>query len=161
MRLLAAFWNAFRRTAGFEGGIAVASSDVGVEPDYQGKTCNEWLVLLTDGSAAVRADAVLALAEIGSAAIPALVELLRNETAEVRTFAILALGRIGLDSPAVLPALTASLQDENAEVRLFTVMNLGRMGPKAKPAIPALTKLLSVEDEQLRTTVAKALERIK
>jgi len=161
MRLFTVLWNTVRRAIGFGCRREVSSVDINEEPAYQGKNCDEWIALLINGTSRVRADAVLALAEIGPASIPALTELLRGNNTGVRTFAILALGRIGLDTQAALPALTESLRDENTEVRLFTAMILGRIGPKAKPVIPALMELLRDEDEQVRKTAAKALERIK
>jgi HEAT repeat protein len=68
----------------------------------------------------IRSDASYILGQIGpeaKAAVPALIELLRDQYDDIRRNAIEALGRIGPEAKTAVPALRAALQDEEASVR--------------------------------------------
>jgi HEAT repeat protein len=66
------------------------------------------------------------LVEIGSAAVPALVELLKSPKEFVRWEAAKALGQIG--DKAAIPAMVNSLEDTDADVRWLAAVALIRMG---------------------------------
>jgi HEAT repeat protein len=61
--------------------------------------------------------AARALANIGEAAVPGLIECLETPIPAVRTEAARALREIGPAAKAAVPALEKALNDENAEVR--------------------------------------------
>lgn len=95
-------------------------------------------------------DAIWALQSLGPAAQPALLELVRALSSDVRVPAgfggwsvapavVNPLSSIG--APAV-PALQAALGNSSVQVRGLAVRALGQIGPAAKPAVAGLLKLL-------------------
>jgi hypothetical protein len=86
--------------------------------------------------------AAAALGRIGRAAVPSLVQALKNRDPDVRKEAALVLARIGPDAFQAVPDLTALLDDENEEVRKAAARALGQIGPDAAEAVPALMRLL-------------------
>jgi HEAT repeats len=88
------------------------------EPLYSGKTLGDWIKALKDPSSRTRADAAATLTHIGpeaKAAIPALVEVLKDTDAQVRVQASLALGAIG--KPAI-PALIDATRQKNKYLQM-------------------------------------------
>jgi len=83
-----------------------------------------------------------ALGRIGTAAVPALIEALRNLDPSVRLKAVEVLGRMGDDAAAAVPDLIKLLDDPDADVRKAATRTLGRIGPAAKSAVPALMQKL-------------------
>lgn len=123
--------------------------------------------------------AVAALERLGSAAEPAVAELvlslgwesqrlLRDEAKELEALdelnaptALLAgnvLVRIG--APAVA-ALAGALEHKRRDVRIAAVHTLGRMGRAAKPAARAMARLLKDEDFLVRAAVARSLGQME
>lgn len=100
------------------------------------------------------------------AAVPALVEALRDSDAKVRYRSLMALGNLwsgaerGPEVRAAVPALIKLLKDEDEYIRRRAVYVLGRIGPEARAAVPALTEALRDENEDVRSYVAKALGAI-
>jgi hypothetical protein len=86
--------------------------------------------------------AAAALGRIGRAAVPSLIQALKNRDPDVRKEAALVLARIGPDAFQAVPDLTALLDDENEEVRKAAARALGQIGPDAAEAVPALMRLL-------------------
>jgi HEAT repeat protein len=113
-----------------------------VEPP-QIKPFDEW----TEQEAA--ADA---LGRIGPAAVPSLMETLRDPDPKVRLKAIEVLARMGGDAKDAVPELIRLLEDPDEPVRKAAIRTLGRIGPPAKEAVPALM-------QTLMTPVAEAGER--
>jgi HEAT repeat protein len=108
-----------------------------------------WVDDLRSPKAAVRAQAGLALAELGPAARgaePAIAEALKDKDPEVRYAAVVALAAIGAESPAAIGALTLALQDPSWFVRYPATQALQKLGPKAKSAVPALIEALQPKD---------------
>ncbi len=108
-----------------------------------------WLEDLRSPKPAVRAQAGLALAELGLAARdaePSLVAALADKDPEVRYAAVLALGSIGAESPAAILGLTQALQAPAWFVRFPATQTLQKLGPKAKAAVPALIDALQPKD---------------
>jgi HEAT repeat protein len=90
------------------------------------------------------------------AAVDPLVELLGNQTEEVRLFAAYALG--GLKDRRAVPALTRGLADASSSVRGIAAHALGQIG--SRDATEALLKALEDASAHVRATAAYALARI-
>jgi HEAT repeat protein len=106
-----------------------------------------------------RMDAASALMRIGppaKSAVPALVENLKAEPAEVSTM-INALLRIG--PGASLPALVNALDSSDGETASNAAFAIGGFGRAARPVIPALLKAL--ENPRTRSSAAAALKFIQ
>ncbi|MCA9068035.1 MAG: HEAT repeat domain-containing protein, partial [Planctomycetaceae bacterium] len=94
---------------------------------------------------------------IGEEAVPVLVESLKHENSNIRSWAAVLLGEMGCGEEVSVPALVATLKsaheqyiksmaqfdpDEEAEkMALQCVEALKKIGPKAKDAIPLLREL--------------------
>ena len=107
--------------------------------------------------------ACLLLSELGprgKEAVPAAIEVLKDERPEVRREAVLALGRVGPDAAAAVPAIASALDDKDPTVRYAAAYALGNMGPAAKEAVATLTAKTSDSDEFLRTIATWAVARL-
>ena len=133
------------------------------------------LAALRASDEAVCLHAAYALAAMGAAVVPALVEVLREE-APARSrhnagrsranpaggnpselYAAHALSVVG--SPAVA-ALSAALHDDEWAVRAAAADTLGNIGARAKPAVPALLRALQDESMWVRRNALEALGTI-
>jgi HEAT repeat protein len=94
------------------------------------------------------------------AAIPALIDGLREEDFRVRSSAADALGGLGLTAAEAIPALVDSLRDANSLVRYHAAQALGSLGPAALQAVPALIEALHDEDSFVCSGVADAIGKI-
>jgi HEAT repeat protein len=83
-----------------------------------------------------------ALARIGPAAVPALLEALHSPDPEVRAKAANVLGRMGPDARDSVPELIRLLDDPDERVRKTVIRALGRIGPAAQDAVPGLMRTL-------------------
>lgn len=90
----------------------------------------------------VRETAADALARIGDAAVPSLVETLQDPDRDVRAQAARALARMGPRAEPAIPALIAALNDSDKEVRMGAARALGQIGPPAAEAVPDLIKAI-------------------
>ena len=126
-----------------------------------------WLAALQGATETARLDAAYALGEIGAAAVPHLVEVLRREaqaslqnnldtsqTNPSQLYSVYALSAVGA---AAVPALLELLQDENWWMRAAAAAILGDIGQPAPPAIAALTAALRDESAWVRRNAAEAL----
>jgi HEAT repeat protein len=104
--------------------------------------------------------AVSGLIKIGAAAIPALIEALKDKDNQIRISAAWALGSIGETAKAAIPALIEALKDHNSRFRAIAGEALGAIGGEAKAAIPALMEALKDKDRIVRRSAAEALKRI-
>ncbi|HEV3339587.1 MAG TPA: HEAT repeat domain-containing protein [Pirellulales bacterium] len=86
----------------------------------------------------VQETATDALARIGDAAVPALIETLEDPDDEVRAQAAQALARMGATAAPAVDALVRALNDPNEEVRRGAARALGQIGSEADEAVPAL-----------------------
>ncbi|HVE42961.1 MAG TPA: HEAT repeat domain-containing protein [Planctomycetota bacterium] len=105
-----------------------------------------WMAELRDPSSAVRAQAALALAELGPAgreAETALTRALQDQDAEVRYAVVVALGRILPEGKAAIDGLARALADEDWFVCLAAARSLRNLGERATPAVPALISALA------------------
>jgi hypothetical protein len=86
--------------------------------------------------------AAAALARIGRAAVPSLIQTLGHRDADVRRQAALVLAKIGPDAADAVPELTDLLDDSEENVRKAAARALGQIGPAASEAVPALMRQL-------------------
>jgi HEAT repeat protein len=98
-----------------------------------------------------------ALTRIGPAAIPALLDALRQEDAGLRGGAARALGPLGAEARAAIPLLVNNLADGRDPVREETMAALGLIGPEA--GLP-LIAALGDGDARRRASAALALAQI-
>jgi HEAT repeat protein len=94
------------------------------------------------------------------AAVPALVETLKDTYGTARAAAAMALGNIHDQPAVVVPALTDSLHDPQEFVRSQAAAALGKFGTNAKPAFSVLVELLHDENQDVRNAAATALRAI-
>ncbi|MBW4632895.1 MAG: HEAT repeat domain-containing protein [Iphinoe sp. HA4291-MV1] len=115
---------------------------------------------LIDDSVRTRLEAHDALVSIGSPAVPALIEALKNPDCNIRWRAAWVLGDMASEANAAVGALAEALQDEDAQVRMYAVLALGEIGASAKPAVPSLMTALQDREEYVRIYAALALKRL-
>lgn len=90
----------------------------------------------------VRETAADALARIGEAAVPALIDTLHDPDQGVRAQAAMALARMGDKAAPAVDALVQALNDPNEDVRRGAARALGQIGSDAQEAIPALIEAI-------------------
>ena len=111
---------------------------------------------LDHSSAAVRANAVSILGQIGDArCVPAIIERLKDTDGEVCYTAIEALYYVGAGA---VPATMAALKDDDDNVRICAAEALRRIGDAR--AAPALMEALNDRNSSIRETAAQALGSI-
>ena len=110
---------------------------------------------LGDPKDKVRERVAQALGEIGTHAVPPLIDALKREQTEVRRGALDALARIGPGAAPAIPALLDLVRDEmNPGVQRFGAEALGQIG---KPAIEALAQALASAPPEYAARLAQAL----
>ncbi len=113
--------------------------------------------MLAEADPGTRNRILNAIADLGKAAVPNLVDALKED--EAAPYAIVVLGSIGPDAADAAPALAERLKaEQRPEVRQQIVMALGAVGSAA--AVPALVEELSDADEATRVAAAFGLGRI-
>ncbi len=96
---------------------------------------------LGDSVEEVGTGAAWALTQMGDAAVPPLIEILRDRRAVVRTRALYALGEIGRPAHRALPAIESALNDPGPRVRAMAEWALGEIQPRGPVADPTLGML--------------------
>jgi outer membrane protein assembly factor BamB/HEAT repeat protein len=97
---------------------------------------------------------------IGPAAMPLLVELLRDERVSIRRDVVDFLIDLAPDTERIQPALRRALRDEDSQVAGDAARALGALGDRAGPSVSALVETLSHEDPYVRVYAAEALASI-
>ena len=92
------------------------------------------------------------------AALPVLIELLKDSHMPVWYGTAFVLGNLGPRAKSAVPTLTRLLDDPQR--RMTAAMTLGNVGPEAKSAVPALTRLLNDNDKWMRSAATKAITAI-
>ncbi|MEH1904101.1 MAG: HEAT repeat domain-containing protein [Nostoc sp.] len=115
---------------------------------------------LIDNDAHIRSLAADALVNIGSPAVPSLIEALKNQDSNLRWHAASVLGDLGAEAAPAVSALSTALQDEDGQVRLYATLALGNIGTAAKAAVPSLMAALQDKEQFVRIYVPSALRKI-
>jgi HEAT repeat protein len=97
---------------------------------------------------------------IDRAALPKLVESLKDADAFVRCEAAEDLGQIGPAARPALPDLRRALEDSDAHVRVFAALALARIDAEDRQAVPALLAALTDRDARVRVAAASALAEL-
>ncbi len=123
-------------------------------------------VLQRQPSAALRREAILALAELGSGAGPAVPTLAKAlEDPATRGAAVYALGRIGPKAREASEALLACTRDGDEFVRSMAFWAMARVHPEeprlAEQAVPVLLRVLAGPTPWMRQAAAHALVELK
>ncbi|WP_258171127.1 HEAT repeat domain-containing protein [Paenibacillus sp. R14(2021)] len=100
------------------------------------------LGMLKNGSKLAAQRAAYGLQAAGSAAVPGLIDALRQAEETRRGFAAFALGMNGADAAPAVPALIAALDDTSEWVRRNAVEALGMIGEPAELTVAALVRAL-------------------
>jgi HEAT repeat protein len=93
--------------------------------------------LLKDKNVGVRDAAIKALAAIGPKSVSALAGVLEGEDA-ARDAALAALERLGVGAKGAVDALTRTLKGKKTDIRIRAAVILGKIGADAKSALPTL-----------------------
>lgn len=145
-----------------------------IDPDWQHsiatrKAIPDLVKHLGPGMSQTRIMAADILGGIGTgakAALPALISILADPDEEVRSAAVIALGKIDSDwqknkkARKILFQLTEGLTHQDWEVRSASAGALGEMGASAQFALFPLMKCLVDPDRNVRNTVLAALMKI-
>ncbi len=113
---------------------------------------------LEDQDPSVIMPALHTLAETGDAAVPMLVDALKNDKA--RYWALLGLADLGPKAKSAVEPLARVLSDEKPEIRMQAALALAEIGPDAKSAVPALVKSAADQQMSVRYASSFALARI-
>jgi esterase/lipase superfamily enzyme/HEAT repeat protein len=107
----------------------------------------------------MQAAAAAALADIGPAAVDALIERLEAAGEHDRARAAATLARIGPRAADAVAPLTQILHNDSDKVRRYAAIALGELGPASRGAVDDLLIVLTDDDQhpQLRGTAATAL----
>jgi HEAT repeat protein len=100
---------------------------------------------LKDANSTTIQHALDALATIGPAAVPVLVDILEQHK-DLRVQVAYILGQIGPGAVSATDALAGLLADENVQVSTEAALALAKIGPGAKDAVPALLAALKKEN---------------
>jgi HEAT repeat protein len=112
--------------------------------------------LMEDADPGVRLRAMSAIADAGPAAVPVLVEALKND--KVAYWACLVLRDIGPDAKDAVPALTEALGSKQPQVPREALLALAAIGEPAASAVPRIAAM--IDDGLHRTAATYALGAI-
>jgi HEAT repeat protein len=104
-----------------------------------------------------------ALARIGEASIPALLQVIRDCTGCGRAGAAAALGLARPAQVRAVPALIEALKDKDRDVRRESAQALGRIGHEGRRAVPALEAALNNEEhleDDVEAAIVSALTKL-
>jgi hypothetical protein len=127
---------------------------------------NLWLKQLRRANEKDRQEAAITLEEnigpSGEAAVPVLIEALKERDVVLSSRAASALGKIGPAARAVAPALIATLQDKDRDfiTRANAARALGQIRADVKTVVPVLLEALADKDRDVRTRAAEGLGHI-
>ncbi len=97
---------------------------------------------------------------IGPAAIPVLVDMLRDDRVAIRRNAVDVLIDLAPETESIQPALRRALRDADSLVAGDAARALGALGKQARPSVAALIKALAHDDPHVRLYAAEALAAI-
>lgn len=140
----------------------VLEEPLGKEAVVEGKSFSQWIEMLDDfrdssTREGVR-DAMKHMASTCREAVPFLIDTLKDEDRERRSWAALALSyNLPEWAKDSLPALVDKLTDEDWEVRSKALAVLGGLGLEVRPAIPAVIEVLKDPESQVRSQAIEFL----
>jgi HEAT repeat protein len=118
---------------------------------------------LKDKNPFVRWGAVRALGRMApqaaDRAVVGLAGCLADDSADVRTTALVALRRYGPAAAPAVDSLAGALKSKDMGTQLLVIEALNAIGTKAKAAIPALSGALSAGEPEVRAAAARGLGR--
>jgi HEAT repeat protein len=138
-----------------------AARCLGILGPQAGSAAAQLAQAMRDPEPAVRRDAVLALGQLGKAAVPHLTLALQENDPNVRQAAASFLGSMGPEAAPAVPGLALALQDKEASVRVEAAIALRRIGPRAAAAVPALIQSLEDPDPSVRSYASTSLSEIR
>jgi len=135
------------------------------DPVYEGKPASFWIKRLADSfvpneifGRPSREAPMHALRSIGRAAVPAMIEALKDESGYVRQAAAYALGEFRADAKAAVPALVEAIRSGRLDAQAGDTLE--QIGPAAPAAIPELAGSLTHENALIRINMAYALAKL-
>lgn len=130
------------------------------ESTYRGQPTRFWLTQLQSSDVSFRVVATQALEQIGpkdEQVIPALAEMLKDPSKEVRRAAAFALRSLGLQAKAAVPSLLLALKDQDHLVRINAACALGSIQPQDEDVLAALIAMLADDSPMVRRTILRIL----
>jgi hypothetical protein len=118
------------------------------------------IMALMSSNPGVRDECIQSLADIGSPAVPALIESLSSGNALIRQGAASALGQIHPVSDGTVSALVGALRDRDEEVSQQAASALAVLGAAASSAVPTLIEALRNDNPATRVRACVALRGI-
>jgi HEAT repeat protein len=109
-----------------------------------------FIKLMEDSDPGVQMRILNATAEVGEAAVPALIEALKND--KTAYWACIVLREIGPAAKDAAPALAEKLKDSRPEIRREAVLALGALKEAAIPVLPQIAATLNDEQSQTAAT---------
>ena len=98
-----------------------------------------------------------ALVQIGAAAVPALLEVLRGNDPDVRITAIETLGKFETRATKAIPHLISGLNDPEPRIRVAAAQALGRIGPEHAAVIDSLVATVEDPNDDVSKAASDAL----
>ncbi|MGH7137024.1 MAG: HEAT repeat domain-containing protein [Pirellulales bacterium] len=105
----------------------------------------------------VRWSAFSALATLGPASVPILLDALRSDNPQARGSAAAALAQVSPAADAALDPLRQAIQDEDRSVRLAAARSLAKLGAGEKRLLPVFEQLARSADVEMRQTIVRGL----
>jgi HEAT repeat protein len=103
-----------------------------------------WEAAMENADEESRIGGMDAMASLGAAVVPRLIEAL--EDAKLRPYVASILAKIGSESAAAAEPLAELVTDENPETRKEALFALAKIGPAAKAAVPKLIEALKTSE---------------
>ena len=139
--------------------ICLASSQLwGAQPDL-----SSLIEDLSASKAPTRESAAESLGRFGpaaGAAVPALVDALKDKEERVRHEALNALEMIGPSARQAVPALQGIIENGPPNMKLGAIHALGAIGAEAEPATESLVAIAKGDDQSLSIAAVLTLVRI-
>jgi len=117
------------------------------------------IVLLQNGRGRTLHAAGEALYAVGSAAVPALLDVSESANEALRIYAIFTLARLGALNESAVPAILLALRDTNPHVQADALTVAGKLGTRVVPELEELVD--DAPDAHTRELAARALDAAK